>query len=246
LAERVFVWTGGAVFVASLLYGAFSYAVRWAGAADGGGWRALVWDALIVSVFAAHHSIFAREGMKRRLARSMPDHLLRSVYVWTASSLFLGICAAWRPVGGELFHATGAGMFILAAVQLLGVWVIARAVGRLDPLELAGIRQLGIDRRPSRIGTRESAGDVKPATGDQRLTTDGPYGLVRHPLYLGWILIVFGAARLTGDRLAFAVLTTLYLIVAIPWEERSLARSFGDEYVRYRRLVRWRVIPFIY
>jgi protein-S-isoprenylcysteine O-methyltransferase Ste14 len=245
LAERVFAWTGGAVFVASLIYCAFSYAVRWAEPADGG-WRALLWDALIVSAFAAHHSIFAREGVKRRLARRVPDHLLRSVYVWTASLLFLGMCAAWHPVGRELFHVTGTGMWILAVVQLAGVWVIARAVRRLDPLELAGIRQLAIDRRPSRIGPRRSADDAQPANDDQRLTTDGPYGLVRHPLYLGWILIVFGAARMTGDRLAFAVLTTLYLMIAIPWEERSLAHSFGEEYTRYRRLVRWRVIQFIY
>jgi len=51
---------------------------------------------------------------------------------------------------------------------------------------------------------------------------------------------------MTGDRLTFAALTTSYLFVAIPWEEESLVRSLGEEYVRYRRTVRWRVIPFIY
>jgi protein-S-isoprenylcysteine O-methyltransferase Ste14 len=51
---------------------------------------------------------------------------------------------------------------------------------------------------------------------------------------------------MTGDRLAFAVLTSAYLVIAIPWEERSLVRSWGDEYRRYQRRVRWRLIPFIY
>ena len=74
----------------------------------------------------------------------------------------------------------------------------------------------------------------------------GPYRWVRHPLYLGWVLMVFGAAHMTGDRLAFAAITTAYLVVAIPWEERSLRQSFGDEYARYMRDVRWRMIPFIY
>jgi len=32
----------------------------------------------------------------------------------------------------------------------------------------------------------------------------------------------------------------------VPWEERSLVRAFGDDYVRYQRDVRWRIIPFIY
>ena len=40
--------------------------------------------------------------------------------------------------------------------------------------------------------------------------------------------------------------TTVYLLLAIPWEERSLTHSFGDDYRRYRRAVRWRIFPFIY
>ena len=58
--------------------------------------------------------------------------------------------------------------------------------------------------------------------------------------------MVFGAPRMTGDRLAFAAITTAYLVIAIPWEERSLRRSFGEEYERYMRAVKWRMVPFIY
>ena len=58
--------------------------------------------------------------------------------------------------------------------------------------------------------------------------------------------MVFGAAHMTGDRLVFAAITTAYLVVAIPWEERSLRQSFGDGYDRYTRDVKWRMIPFIY
>ena len=110
-------------------------------------------------------------------------------------------------------------------MQLAGLWITARAAARIDPLELAGIH---------------------PAPRSGGLQTGGPYRWVRHPLYFGWALMVFGAAHMTGDRLAFASLTTIYLVVAIPWEERSLRRSFGDEYARYMRAVRWRMIPFIY
>jgi protein-S-isoprenylcysteine O-methyltransferase Ste14 len=60
------------------------------------------------------------------------------------------------------------------------------------------------------------------------------------------VLAVFGTAHMTGDRLAFAAITTLYLVIAIPWEERSLVRSFGEDYLRYTRQVRWRIVPFIY
>jgi protein-S-isoprenylcysteine O-methyltransferase Ste14 len=60
------------------------------------------------------------------------------------------------------------------------------------------------------------------------------------------VLVVFATPHLTGDRLAFATLSTAYLMVAVPWEERSLVGAFGDDYIRYQRDVRWRMIPFIY
>ena len=103
--------------------------------------------------------------------------------------------------------------------------LIALAVRTIDPLELAGIR--------------------RPA-GGQTLQIMGPYRLVRHPLYLGWVLIVFGAARMTGDRLTFAVISCEYLAIAVVWEERSLEREFGQAYVRYKEQVRWRIVPYVY
>ena len=78
------------------------------------------------------------------------------------------------------------------------------------------------------------------------LQITGPYRFVRHPLYLGWILIVFAPANMTGDRFTFAVISSAYLLVAIPWEERSLEATFGDAYAHYRQQVRSRVIPYVY
>ena len=46
--------------------------------------------------------------------------------------------------------------------------------------------------------------------------------------------------------LAFAVIRSIYLVVAVPWEERSLERAFGDAYERYKERVRWRMIASIY
>jgi protein-S-isoprenylcysteine O-methyltransferase Ste14 len=135
------------------------------------------------------------------------------------------VCVLWKPIGGVVYHHTG---WIAAGhvlVQVLGVWIVAQSVRAIDALELAGIR------------SQSNAVELQVA---------GPYRLVRHPLYLGWILVVFGAALMTGDRLAFAAITSLYLALAIPWEERSLRTAFGRDYDRYTRLVRWRMIPFIY
>jgi methanethiol S-methyltransferase len=221
----LFKWSGGAIFVISLAVCLWCYVFvlgesrPWMGLAPFG------FDALLITIFAMHHSVFARAGAKQLMSRAIPEPLLRSVYVWIASALLIVVCLLWQRVGGELYASPRWLAVLHAAVQLGGIAVIAQSVRAIDPLELAGIR---------------------PPSGRGGLQVSGPYRLVRHPLYFGWMLATFGAAHMTGDRLTFAVLTSLYLAIAIPWEERSLVDSFGDAYRRYQRQVRWRMIPFIY
>jgi protein-S-isoprenylcysteine O-methyltransferase Ste14 len=131
-------------------------------------------------------------------------------------------------VRADLYHLTGWLALPLYAAQVAGLWLIARAVSRIDPLELAGIRQ------------------VQQSSDAAGLQTTGPYRWVRHPIYLGWVLLVFGVPHMTGDRLTFAAISTAYVVIAIPWEERSLLRDLGEQYARYRRAVRWRIIPYLY
>jgi protein-S-isoprenylcysteine O-methyltransferase Ste14 len=224
--ERLFVWCGGALFVLSLAACGYAYLIVWASpSTTGGGWTGVAVNAALFAVFALHHSLFARESIKSRVASVVPDRLLRSFYVWTASLLLVIVLALWQPIAGDVYTATGWRAIAHAAVQLIGVWLIARSVAQIDALELAGI---------------------KPASGIDALQIAGPYRWVRHPLYLGWLLAVCGAAHMTADRLTFAILTTAYLLAAIPWEERSLLRTFGEPYARYQRLVRWRIVPYLY
>ncbi len=233
--ERLFVWTGGALFVASLMFCGYSYVVPWStpfrepfvsvgGRVDeAGGWPAFAFNATVLSVFVIHHSVFARDRVKTFLARAIPTRLLRSVYVWTASLLLIGACALWQPIRFDVYQTFGAQRVLHVVVQLVGLWLIGQSVRSIRALELAGIH-----------GQHSSS----------ELQTTGPYGVVRHPIYLGWVLAVFGAAHMTGDRLAFAIITTAYLVVAIPLEERSLVAAFGTDYEKYRRQTRWRLVPF--
>jgi len=236
--ERVFVWAGGVLFVTSLAVCLYSYLCVWGRPVFqatsletndthviAAALAAVAADALLLALFAAHHSVFARERVKAAVARVIPDHLLRSFYVWVASGLLILVCVFWVRVGGDLYRVTGWVALPFAAAQLYGLWLIGQAVRGIDPLELAGIRR-------------------EAARGPLQVT--GPYAMVRHPLYFGWVLAVFATTHMTGDRLAFAAITTMYLVMAVPWEEQSLVRSFGDEYTRYAREVRWRMIPFIY
>jgi protein-S-isoprenylcysteine O-methyltransferase Ste14 len=231
--RQLAAWLGGGVFVAALALCAWWYLVTLGRSLPFQGWPPVLFDVALFTIFALHHSVLARERVKASLRRFIPDALSRTVYVWTASVLLIAMCLLWRPVGGDLYNATGWALWAHSMVQLSGIWLIARATAAIDPLELAGIRQAS-----SAVASKQ------PQNGGLQIT--GPYHWVRHPLYLGWVLAVFGHAHMTGDRALFAVITTTYLVAAVPLEERSLVASFGDDYRRYQREVRWRIVPYVF
>lgn len=222
---RLFVWLGGSIFVIALATTFWTYLVVFARDAPFAGWLAIVADTLLFSCFALHHSLFARDGMKTRIARIVGNPLVRSAYVWIASALLLVVDLSWRPIGGCVYRMTPPAAGVALGVQIAGLWLTVRGAQAIHPLELAGIR------------------NSLQATA---LQVGGPYRLVRHPLYLGWMLMTFSAAQMTGDRLVFAAISTAYLAMAIPFEERALVRLFGPHYERYRDRVRWRMIPYLY
>jgi protein-S-isoprenylcysteine O-methyltransferase Ste14 len=235
-AARLFAWSGAAMFAVSLGFFLYSYLVRFGRPAGvGGAAGAVAADAALFTLFACHHSLFARPFVKRRLFGVRPGSdprltpLERSIYVWIASLLFIAVCAAWRPVPGELYRITGVLAAAAYAVHITGIVLTAQGSARLDVLDLAGVRALC----PS------------PAK-HVPLQTGGVYGFVRHPVYFAWMLMVFGTPHMTMTRLTFALISTVYLAIAIPLEERGLLDIFGVEYREYQERVRWRMLPGIY
>lgn len=230
--SRTFAWAGGLLFVLSLLFVAFSFGWRFQDAGPWSltaGWRPALTDLLLFTVFALHHSLFARTPLKTWVERVGPPELERSIYVWIASLLFLTVCAVWQPVPGALWQLSGLPALLLHGLQLAGVILTLVAARHLDVLTLAGIRQ-----------ARHEAG---PAVS---LDETGPYAFVRHPIYLGWFLMVWGAPAMTGTRLVFAAASGFYLLLAITFEERDLRRAFGAAYGRYMQRVRWKVLPGVH
>jgi protein-S-isoprenylcysteine O-methyltransferase Ste14 len=218
-------WLGGGLFLGSLGYFLWWYLVRLSRpASPDASPSAIVADIALFAVFALHHSVLARSGIKRWVVRLVPSHLERTAYVWIASLLFLGVCVLWQDVPGLLYRHTGVLAAAHWAVVASGVWLTMQSVRVIDPLELAGLRQ---------ASGGDTAIDFKAV---------GPYGVVRHPIYLGWLLMVFGVPEMNGTRLTFAVVSSLYLVLAIPLEERSLVAA-STAYREYQSKVRWRLIP---
>jgi protein-S-isoprenylcysteine O-methyltransferase Ste14 len=85
-------------------------------------------------------------------------------------------------------------------------------------------------------------------TANQTVVRQGPYRLVRHPGYLGSILIWSGAAVASGNLLSVAAVTVLLAIAythRIRTEERMLIETLGNSYEEYRQKS-WRLLPFVF
>lgn len=224
-----FAWLAAAAFAVSLGYFLYAYVFLFGPSTSGSGADAVTWNVLLFSAFALHHSVFARTRAKAWVQSLLPPALERAVYTLAASILFVLVCWLWRPVDGMAWSLEEPWRWLGYGVQAAGIVMTIVGARALDVLELAGVRQA-----------------TETAAAPTQLKTNGVYGFVRHPLYFAWVLVVFGAPEMTMTRLTFAVVSTLYLAIAIPFEERSLIETFGPDYASYRKKVRWRMIPGVY
>ncbi len=223
---RAYVVGGAVVFGAALALGAWRFVSLGAEPAEGPLVRGALVNALLFGVFALHHSLLAREPVKAAMSRLISPALERPTYVWVASLLFIAVCLAWQPIAGTVYRIPPPWAWAIGSMQLIGGLMTLEAALRIDVRVLAGLKPEPVN--------------------DGHLVARGSYRVVRHPIYLGWVLLVWAASDMTTGRLVFASVSTAYLLIAVPFEERSLRRRFGPSYDAYRRQVRWRIVPGLY
>jgi protein-S-isoprenylcysteine O-methyltransferase Ste14 len=239
---RVYAFVAAALFLTSLVAGVWLYlslgSPPAAPSPSVSPAAAVLVNVLLFGLFAIHHSLLARTHAKAWLTRLIPPSLERSTYVLIASLLFLLVIVAWQPVPGLWYRLEGWPAWLLRALQGVGMGLTLLAARAIDPFELAGLRQA--------LGSSTGSGPADKPTTDDIFTSTGLYGLVRHPIYFAWLLMVWPTPVMTSGRLMFAAVSSAYLVLAIPWEERALIDRYGAFYQRYRDKVRWRLLPGIY
>jgi len=186
--------------------------------------EALVVDAALLGLFAVQHSVMARGWFKRSWTRIIPKEAERSTYTLLSSVALIALFAFWEPMGGVVWSVGGPLATLLVAVSLAGWLVAALSTFMIDHFALFGLRQVTDAYR----GRTAAEG---------HFVTPAFYRLVRHPLYVGFIVAFWATPVMTVGHLVFAAATTGYILVAIQLEERDLIAQFGDTYRDYRRRV---------
>jgi len=187
-------------------------------------------DALLLGLFAVQHSVMARQGFKRAWTKVVPRHLERPTYVLAASSMLALLLWQWRPMPEIVWQAAGFAAALLTVTFWLGWALVLGSTLLINHLELFGVQQVWGYFRGKKYA---------PA----KFRTPILYRIVRHPLYLGFVIAFWSAPTMSLGHLVFSIATTGYILVGIQFEERDLVAEHGRAYRQYREEVPM-LIPF--
>lgn len=175
----------------------------------------------LLGLFAVQHSVMARPAFKRAWTKIVPAAAERSTYVLFSSVALIALFIAWQPIGGVVWQVEGSlASGVLYGAYALGWVVVFVSTCLINHFDLFGLRQVWLYFRN------------EPYT-DLKFVTPWPYRVIRHPLYLGWLLVMWCTPTMTSAHALFALLSTGYIFIGIWLEERDLVAVHPD-YAAYR------------
>ena len=225
-----------AMFVATLSYavcfiGNFAVPKTIDSGAESPLFLAVAINALLLGTFAIQHSVMARQGFKRAWTQIVPKQLERPTYVLAANLALILVLWQWRPIPQQVWEVHGVAATVLSVTFWLGWALLLASTFLINHFELFGLKQVWAYFRQKK--STEAA-----------FRTPLLYRIVRHPLYLGFVIAFWSAPRMSLGHLIFSIACTGYILLGIYFEERDLVNAHGQAYSSYREQVPM-LVPFL-
>lgn len=179
----------------------------------------------LLLLFALQHTVMARQGFKSWLARYIPITVERSTYVLLSSLVLMLMFWLWQPMPTPVWTVETSLLRVMVSATFWLGWVLVLVATLLiSHFELFGLKQ-AIDRYRNAVPRVHA------------FKTPGLYKVVRHPLYLGFLIVFWATPDMSAGRLLFALGMSAYLFIGVHFEERDLVVLFGEQYRCYQKRV---------
>lgn len=186
---------------------------------------AIAVNVLMLGAFAIQHTVMARLTFKAWWTRFVPDHLERSTFVLFATTILAVTAWQWRPLPEVIWQVQNpVGAALLSVMSLAGWGIVLVSTFLIDHFELFGLKQ---------TLSYATGKPVQYPEFKERLF----YRWVRHPLMAGFLIAFWFTPVMTQGHLLFAVVTTVYILIGVKIEERTLMHLHGERYEDYRQRV---------
>jgi methanethiol S-methyltransferase len=183
---------------------------------------AVIIDVALIALFGLQHSVMARPRFKAWWTKIVPPPMERSVFVLAASIALIILFLFWRPIDIVVWDVRNPILKDVVWVLFWAGWAtVLVSTFLINHFELFGLQQAWLHVRGQEAAKPE-------------LRQPGFYRWVAHPLYSGFFLAFWAAPQMTAGHLLLAAGVSIYMLIAIRYEERDLTDLFGDEYRRYR------------
>lgn len=184
-------------------------------------------DLALIALFGIQHSVMARPAFKKAWTRIVPPAIERSVYVLCASVALLVLFWFWQPIDTTVWMVPASMPwlnYILWAIFFGGFGIVLISTFLINHFELFGLQQAFLNMRGDQVEAPE-------------LRQPFFYRWIAHPLYAGFFLAFWATPHMTLGHLVLAAALSIYMLIAIRFEEHDLMELFGEEYRRYRASV---------
>lgn len=168
-------------------------------------------------IYGAIHSILATEAVKK----SVPTKYYRLIYNSLAIILIIPILYFQVTVTStKMMEATLLSQILSGMMMLSGIYLVYVSFRNYDLKEFLGL-------------------DFNETKKKSELQIEGVSSIVRHPIYTGLLLFLWGAFGYftTEAYLVTAIALTIYIRIGIYFEEKKLVQEFGKQYEKYQKEV---------